>query len=179
MDSRDSERMRSAHGDESKQLSTNEGVKLLENAPIPEGTKITVFRECCKNAVCLYFEPPSANEKCISRYLWVVVATPCEVRYIEENAPATFSLNRGSACHTNLTGGQEAFCGGELWFLGNDEVHISGASGRYPPRSNQELEDACQIFVRKNYKTYCLGWDEDIARPARVCRKKGSGKWIS
>ncbi|MEO5347489.1 MAG: hypothetical protein H7834_14095 [Magnetococcus sp. YQC-9] len=39
--------------------------------------------------------------------------------------------------HTNLTGGEEAYCGGEMWAVrcvsGEVELVLNGCSGRYPP----------------------------------------------
>lgn len=61
------------------------------------------------------------------------------------------SERRRHLAHTNLVGGSEAYCGGELWFLrvgngGGQEkivVVLNGSSGRFPPfhpnDNNREL----------------------------------------
>ena len=66
------------------------------------------------------------------RHLWVIV--PDAVRVILEIAPDVRPppLSLGVAKHTNLTGGGEAACGGELWIdpADNRKLYANGGSGR-------------------------------------------------
>ena len=61
--------------------------------------------------------------------------------------------------HTNLTGGGEAYVGGELWFASNDSLYVSGGSGRYPPIDSRQLEQAVGVFRHYGYEARSLGWD--------------------
>jgi hypothetical protein len=66
--------------------------------------------------------------------------------------------------HSNLTGGGQAFVGGELWFKSDQELVVSGASGRYPPEDEAQLEDAIGVFRQFGYETTSMGWEVDSAK---------------
>ena len=89
-----------------------------------------------------------------SRYLWVIDTRG--IPYILESAIPTIS---SEPKHTNLTGGDEAYLGGELWFASSTELFISGGSGRYPPVDATQLEEAAQVFRSFGYGATSLGWD--------------------
>ena len=67
-------------------------------------------------------------------YLWVLKDN--QIRMIRE--ATVVECKRGHASHPNLTGGEDAIIGGELWFLkketGETEVHLNLDSGRYTAR---------------------------------------------
>ncbi len=69
--------------------------------------------------------------------------------------------------HTNLTGGNEAYLGGEMWFISETSIYISGGSGRYPPESNEQLEEAGRVFESFNYEVAVLGWDYEVGAAKR------------
>ena len=70
--------------------------------------------------------------------------------------------------HTNLTGGEAASIGGELWFQDRKTVYLSGASRRYPPRSEEQLNRAVELFQQVGFEVTSLGWDNDLQQPLRV-----------
>ena len=62
--------------------------------------------------------------------------------------------------HTNLTGGGEAYLGGELWFSSESALYLSAGSGRYPPCNAAQLEEATEVFKSFGYDVTSLGWDD-------------------
>lgn len=105
------------------------------------------------------------------RYLWVI--TVDAIPAILETAPRVQPpLQSAVAKHTNLTGGDAACCGGELWLdvVAAERLHITGASGRYPPRSPEELSDVASLLQELGFMVESAGWDTDNERPARVFR---------
>ena len=69
--------------------------------------------------------------------------------------------------HTNLTGGEDAYLGGELWFSSQVGLYVSGGSGRYPPANRHQLEEACRVFESFDYSVTSLGWDEGTGSAKR------------
>lgn len=67
--------------------------------------------------------------------------------------------------HSNITGGQPAFSGGEVSFLNDRELLISGSSGRYRIKTKSDLLDVYRAFNETGYKLYAMGWNEDVQRP--------------
>lgn len=63
-----------------------------------------------------------------SRYLWII--DEAGLRLIREETPNPAAV-RGIVCHTNITGGQPDFQGGELWFGTDNILYINFLSGRY------------------------------------------------
>ena len=76
------------------------------------------------------------------------------------------SLESGVIKHTNLTGGAPAFSGGELLFLDPQTVVVNGCSGRYGPRSAQELDLVVQAFANSGYGVWSMGFDDEVNRPS-------------
>ncbi len=70
--------------------------------------------------------------------------------------------------HTNLTGGANAYLGGEVWFLNSNSLFLSGGSGRYPPLHEQQLDDAADVFESYGYSVTSLGWDSEAGFANRV-----------
>jgi hypothetical protein len=106
------------------------------------------------------------------RHLWAIV--PSDVRVILEVAPGVKPppLTLGVAKHTNLTGGGPASCGGEVWLDPADprKLYATGGSGRYPPRTPAQLEDAIEVFLSFGFEVISAGWSEDNDCPQRVFR---------
>jgi hypothetical protein len=107
-------------------------------------------------------------------YLWAVTAD--RVPYAAEEVAYGKTLQTGRIKHTNLTGGSEAHCGGELWFLSESEILVGGDSGRYGPNSPDELADAALAFKSVGYRVASLGFDEDTGYSARILI--GEPKWL-
>ena len=96
------------------------------------------------------------------------------VPYIHERALTVRPpLETGVAKHTNLTGGAPASCGGELWIDPVDprRLYVSGASGRYGPDSEQQLNDAVDVMRGRGFLVESFGWDAETNLPARVYRR--------
>ena len=100
--------------------------------------------------------PLLRNERGTNTYLWVIDHRG--VLYIIEEGIADL----GGHCpkHTNLTGDGEAYVGGQLWFKTDSFLYVSGGSGRYPPISEHQLEDAIGVFRAFGYQVKPLGWDK-------------------
>lgn len=62
------------------------------------------------------------------RYLWVIDKDGLRIVLEAIKNPES---ERGIMCHTNITGGNRAFQGGELWFGEDKKVYINWFSGRY------------------------------------------------
>ena len=139
--------------EESHQLRTAHGLRLLGSAPVV--------------GVLLGAPPVSRSERGINRYLWVFDERG--VPYIIEEPLALVGLALPE--HTNLTGGGSAYLGGELWFASRESVFISGGSGRYPPVGFRQLEEAVEVFESFGCKVDSLGWDHD----ARVAKRYWEG----
>jgi hypothetical protein len=116
-------------------------------------------------------EPRSAGEK---MHVWLVL--PDDVVYSEEMGASGMATERKRLSHTNLSGGEKAHCGGELWFRDESSIWITGGSSRYAPRTQEELELVARSFVDSGYSVCSCGWDEGIAGPARFFR--GSEQWV-
>lgn len=109
--------------------------------------------------------PPLVDEAmCSKTHLWVV--RPDDVVYAEEHCEYGKALESKVIKHTNLTGGAAAFSGGELLCLEPNTVILNGCSGRYGPKSAQELDAAARAFAQSGYGVWSMGWDEDVNRPA-------------
>lgn len=109
---------------------------------------------------------PPANP---SKHLWLI--TPENVLSALEYGPLGISTQRGRLAHTNLSGGRPAHCGGEMWFRDSESVWFTGASGRYSPRSQDELDYAVGCLRSAGYQVACCGWDVETNSPARMFRE--------
>jgi hypothetical protein len=157
--SRDPDLTNKRFADELRQLTTAEG--LNELAPPP-----------C--AAAKTGNPPTgAKEAESTKYLWVVA--PTSVPFALELLPDV-GLQRGRLSHTNLTGGGRAHSGGEMWFTDASIIIMNGGSGRYPPRSADELDDVARAFKAVGYKVSHMGWDKETNRPVRYLR--GDPQWL-
>ena len=112
----------------------------------------------------LYGVPPSSSTETVNRYLWVIDTRG--IPYIFE-APIP-AIGCALPKHTNLTGGAEAYVGGEMWFTSEVNLYISGGSGRYSPIDGNQLEEAVQVFRSFDYEVTSLGWNYNTGLARRV-----------
>lgn len=151
---------RQRYPDEVRLITATEGLVDLTTAPIntfhqgvPPGMQVT---------------------DSINKYLWVV--GPNEVPIAIEGPRPTEQLARGYLSHTNLTGGGNAHCGGELWFIDDSTVIINGASSRYAPRGASELNEVALDFKASGYRTATMGWNDETGASNRYLR--GDPQWV-
>lgn len=104
-------------------------------------------------------------------YLWVVI--PTRIPFIFERETVIPPLQSGAVKHSNLTGGQPASCGGEVWFdpADEDQIYVNGCSGRYGPKSSDELDDVVAVYQGTGYRVTSFGWDNEAHKPAMVLRR--------
>ena len=88
-------------------LNEHHGVRLLQRAPA-SGVQFGM--------------PPGAIGQGSKRYLWVIDRSGIPY-IIEQPLP---DIDNGLPKHTNLTGGEGAYLGGELWFTDNSSLFLSG-----------------------------------------------------
>jgi len=141
-----------ANNDELRLLGTPDGVLYLD--PAPATSQVT-----------------GRPDDLAGRHLWVI--WPQGVPYLHEQAPYIQNpLASGVAKHSNLTGGAPASCGGELWIdpLDASKLYVNGASGRYGPRTPQQLTDAVTLIEALGFSVVSFGWDHDVNLPARMLR---------
>ena len=129
------------------------------------------FPKDSKNVKCA--EPPKTKASKVNTYLWVIGKN--ENLIALEGLEVGLQLESKIIKHTNLTGGELAHCGGELWFVSEDKLFINGSSGRYGPQSGQELEDAAKAFRSEGFKVASAGYNEETGFPYAVL--VGDPKW--
>ena len=103
------------------------------------------------------FPPLVKDQDGSNTYIWVIDSKG--VPYISE--AGVQELKWQLPKHTNLTGDGEAYVGGQLWFRTDSYLYVSGGSGRYPPLSELQLEDAVRVFEAFCFEVRSLGWDKD------------------
>lgn len=98
----------------------------------------------------------SYPEKC---YLWVIDAV--SIKMIWEK---TMNVRRGEAipekmyvCHTNITGCNPAYLGGELYFCQDGNIYVNFKSDRYGrPETEEKKRMAIQYMEYVGYKNLVL-----------------------
>jgi hypothetical protein len=95
--------------------------------------------------------------------LWAVRAT--DVVHAHEKCAFGKTLETQVIKHTNLTGGDDAYCGGELLFLSDSTIVVNGYSGRYGPKSEREMEDVALAFRQSGFNVWSSGYDEESGKP--------------
>lgn len=130
--------------DECVQMTLADGMRFLAG-PVRE--PVTIVRV-----------PTTQEETLVGRYLWVIGPTDCP--HGLEEGPFGQARRLGQVKHTNLTGGGNAHCGGELWYLTDDRVLINGASGRYGPATEQQLHDAARCLQALGYSVGYMRFGE-------------------
>lgn len=150
------------HDDEVRLLGPSDGVFDLEAGPAM--ATATVLLEDRVDPL-----PHGSPDE--GRHLWVIAKAGAPA-LLEEAPNVKPPLQLKKAKHTNLTGGAEAYCGGEVWFDPDDDttIYVNGASGRYGPQKREDLEDAVSFFRHLGFNVVSFGWDEDNDWAVRVYR---------
>ena len=147
------------NNDELRQLTSDEGLEEFD---------INLGARAIKGELPVSY--PTRNP-----YLWVIGKE--RVPAILEAAEIGKSLESKIVKHTNLTGGDDAHCGGEVWFIEDRKIIISGSSGRYGPDINdgEKLVSAAHVFKEQGYEVASLGMDES-GRPSILL--VGDPEWM-
>lgn len=103
----------------------------------------------------------SADENPETKYLWVIATDDVPIA-LETPANVVLPLSKGRLTHTNLTGGSNAYSGGEMWFFDFNKVLINGKSGRYGPKTEEELNAMVGALQKAGYKAASMGWDYGV-----------------
>lgn len=120
-------------------------------------------------------EPPAIDQDHPELKLWVVDTD--DVPYVVERNAFGATLETGKLKHSNLTGGADAHCGGELVLVADNVVALNGSSGRYGPRSRLEMEAVAGAFRASGYGVWSYGYDEGSNKPLNFLT--GSPVWVS
>ncbi len=96
--------------------------------------------------------------------LWVV--TPENVLHAVEICAFGAEREAGRLKHSNLTGGADAFSGGELVFIDGQTIVVNGCSGRYRVGSTAEMKALAGPFRASGYRVWNMGYSTDTNRPA-------------
>jgi hypothetical protein len=147
---------RKMHDDECIQITVADGLKCLMDGPVPAG-------------VAAPTEPaPMIDDiRADDAHLWAVLAE--DVQFAPERCPfatAAIGLVQNKIKHSNLTGGQSAYCGGEILFIDDETIAITGRSGRYGPRSEAEMLAVAKSFRDSGYQVLSMGWDSGAGLPS-------------
>lgn len=94
------------------------------------------------------------KQEALGRYLWVIDYDGLKI--ILEATPNPKRTTRPIVCHTNITGGQPAFHGGELWFGEDEKVYINNASGRYGNAEPDQWDAVIDYFASVGYNVVQL-----------------------
>jgi hypothetical protein len=63
--------------------------------------------------------------------------------------------------HSNLTGGDDAHSGGEIWFINDDRIAVNAQSGRYGAESDREFKMIVDALRHSGYHVASMGFDLD------------------
>lgn len=86
-------------------------------------------------------------EKC---FLWVIDDETIKI-IKERNRNVLRTHKPEYVCHTNLTGGGQAYIGGEIYFCVDGTKYISPSSDRYGDPSPEQWEAAKLYFIKVGY----------------------------
>ncbi|WP_454686018.1 hypothetical protein [Agrobacterium leguminum] len=136
--------------DEIRQMTKEDGLELWEAGSVVHRTVQTAVPRI------------DATMKRDTR-LWAIRET--DVVHAHEFCDFGTTLETGVIKHTNLTGGEPAYCAGELLFIDDSTIVVNGCSGRYGPTSEAEMTEAAKAFRNSGYNVWSSGFDEETARP--------------
>jgi hypothetical protein len=94
-----------------------------------------------------------------ARHLWVIRSDDVPVAL--EACVWGKALKSGCIKHSNLTGGDKAHSGGEIWFIGDDRIAVNASSGRYGAESDGEFSVIVDALRRSGYHVASMGFDLD------------------
>jgi hypothetical protein len=103
--------------------------------------------------------PNTHSNAAEARHLWVIGSGDFPVAL--EGCTWGKTLQTGKIKHSNLTGGNPAHSGGEIWFIGNDRIALNAASGRYGADSEHEFGQIVNALRRSGYCVASMGFDLD------------------
>ena len=144
---------RPSKAQQSLKIGPQDGLRRLQAAPI--------------SSVAFGRPPRHSTERGCNTYIWVI--DDSGVPYVLEGPMPR--LNGHEPKHTNLTGGGNAYVGGQLWFQDTRSMYVSGGSGRFPPTSEQQLDTAIDVFESFKYAVTSLGWNHETGRARRVLQE--------
>lgn len=84
-----------------------------------------------------------------TRYLWIINQDGLFV--ISENTE-NLEASRKVVCHSNITKGEKALQGGELWFLSSKHIIINYKSGRYGAETEVQEQAVIEYFESLGFK---------------------------
>ena len=82
------------------------------------------------------------------KYLWIIDESG--LKLLAESTPNPFAA-RKVVCHTNITGGEKAYQGGECWFGTDGQVYINNRSGRYGAQTLTQRSAILDYFRTMGY----------------------------
>jgi hypothetical protein len=94
-----------------------------------------------------------------ARHLWVI--RTADVPVALEACAWGKTLQSKCIKHSNLTGGDDAHSGGEIWFINDDRIAINAQSGRYGAESDGEFNLIVAALRRSGYHVASMGFDLD------------------
>lgn len=103
--------------------------------------------------------PRTENSAREARHLWVI--RPADIPVALEACGWGKKLLSERITHSNLTGGDRAHSGGEIWFIGDDRIAMNASSGRYGAQSANEFGDIVHALRRLGYYVASMGFDLD------------------
>jgi hypothetical protein len=143
--------------EEKRQMTEEDGLLFWKDGPVPYKPYKVESRQNTPAS-------PQLTEAMLDgRHLWTVMEET--VPYAPERCEFGSSLPSGVVKHSNLTGGQPAYSGGEVIVLSESEVIVNGCSGRYGPRTPQEMQDVALAFRQSGYWVWTMGFDTEANRP--------------
>ena len=86
-----------------------------------------------------------------AKFLWVI--DDFGLRMIWEYTRNSARRPKRYVCHTNLTGGEKAYQGGELWFCKDGRVGINYFSDRYGAKTQDQGDAVLNHFRTVGYST--------------------------
>ncbi|THD32439.1 MAG: hypothetical protein DI588_07425 [Flavobacterium johnsoniae] len=122
----------------------------IENNKPKQYCEITV-EEVQKYNILNYGSYP---EKC---FLWVI--DDISIKIIWEKTPNVLRspIGKPYVCHTNITGCNKAYIGGEMYFCENGNIYVNFKSDRYGNTDSEEKKEmAVQYMKDVGYKNVIL-----------------------
>ncbi len=139
--------------DELRQMTEGDGLKTLVDGP----------NEATGEAAQPSEIPALTQADVAARQLWAV--REHDVVYADELCPFGKTLETGVIKHTNLTGGEPAYAGGELLWRDHQTLIVNGQSGRYGIRSPEEMTAVSVAFRKSGYHVWSMGYDTEADFP--------------
>lgn len=82
-------------------------------------------------------------------FLWVLDDT--SIKIIRENTPNVLRTHKPCVCHTNITGCNKAYVGGEMFFGNDGKIYINYFSDRYGNPTSEQWEVVKKYFIKVGY----------------------------